>query len=138
MSVKNYSDEQLFELLVKIIFHEMPRGNVSIKFISSQMSLSCSQLNRRVKEARGVTVSEFVMSLRINEAKKLLAMPYKYTIGDVARMCGFADTSHMCHVFQRRVGISPSRYMESLDTASHDLSKFIEQQVEKAERDLGI
>ena len=115
MSVKNYGDEQLFELLVKIIFNEMLKGNVSIKAISSQMSLSCSQLNRRVKEARGITVSEFVTQIRINEAKRLLAMPYKYTIGDVARMCGFADTSHMGHVFRKKVGLSPSQYMESLD-----------------------
>lgn len=122
MSVKNYSDEQLFELLIANIFREMRKGNVSIKHISQLMPLSSSQLNRRVKEARGTTISEFVMQIRLNEAKRLLAMPSKYTINDVARMCGFADTSHMGHAFRRKTGISPTKYQESLSIQPSDLT----------------
>ena len=134
MSVKNYSDKHLFELLVSIIFREMRNGDVSIKNISKSMSLSSSQLNRRVKAARGITISEFVMQIRIKEAKRLLAMTPRYTIGDVAYMCGFYDTSHMGHVFQKKVGTSPTNYQESVAKKPEDLNKFISEQLLKAEK----
>ena len=134
MSVKNYSDKHLFELLVSIIFREMRNGDVSIKNISKSMSLSSSQLNRRVKAARGITISEFVMQIRIKEAKRLLAMTRRYTIGDVASMCGFYDTSHMGHVFQKKVGTSPTHYQESVAKKPEDLNKFISEQLLKAEK----
>ena len=134
MSVKKYSDKHLFELLVSIIFREMRNGDVSIKNISKSMSLSSSQLNRRVKAARGITISEFVMQIRIKEAKRLLAMTQRYTIGDVAYMCGFSDTSHMGHVFQKKVGTSPTHYQESVAQKPEDLNKFISEQLLKAEK----
>lgn len=112
----------------------MRGGDVSIKNISKLMSLSSSQLNRRIKEARGVTISEFVMQIRINEAKRLLSMPTLYTISEVAYLCGFADTSHMGHVFQRVIGTSPTKYRESIDQKSDDMDKFIIEQIKKAEK----
>lgn len=132
--MKNYSDKHLFELLVSIIFREMRNGDVSIKNISKSMSLSSSQLNRRVKAARGITISEFVMQIRIKEAKRLLAKTPQYTIGDVAYMCGFSDTSHMGHVFQKKVGTSPTHYQESVAKKPEDLNKFISEQLLKAEK----
>ena len=132
MSIKLYSDELLFELLVSAVFECMSECDVSIATLSKKLALSSSQLNRRVKCALGISASAFVMQLRIQEAKRLLGMYSRLPIGEVALSCGFTSTSHFSHVFRRIEGISPTRYVEQLGSDPSYLPLYIQKQVKKA------
>ena len=111
MSVKNYSDKQLLEQLSQALQENMPRGTVDIKTLATQLAMSTCQLNRRVKEATGQTTSEYVLSVRLAQAKRLLAKFPEVTIFDTAQQCGFADTAHFSHVFKRKEGLSPTQFI---------------------------
>ncbi|MBI3409744.1 MAG: AraC family transcriptional regulator [Planctomycetes bacterium] len=58
--------------------------------------------------AEGLPPHEYLLSLRIERAKKLLreAMP----IAEVAQVTGFADQSHLTRCFKSRVGVPPGRF----------------------------
>ena len=114
MSVKNCSDKQLLKQLSEVLCENMPQGKVDIKTLAKQLALSPSQLNRRVMVATGQTTSDFVLNIRIDKAKRLLAKFPDTTIFETARECGFADTSHFSHVFRRKVGQSPTQYIRCL------------------------
>lgn len=115
MSTKYYSDRKLLEQLSNVLFLLlMAEENVDVKTLADQMGISVCQLNRRVKEATGQTTSDYVLSTRLEEAKRLLGMYPEIPIFETARSCGFADTSHFCHVFHRKEGMSPTQYIKSL------------------------
>lgn len=115
MSVKYYSNKKLLEQLSKVLHENMADGKVDIKSLATQMGISTCQLNRRVKEATGQTTSDYVLNIRIHEAKRFLGMFPETTIFETARLCGFADTAHFCHVFRRKEGMSPTQYIHGLN-----------------------
>lgn len=129
MSIKGSSDKQLFERLITYLFENMSRGEVDVKTLASVLALSPSQLNRRVKAATGLPVSAFIMRTRLDEAKRLLVQYPVVTVNEVARRCGFADSAHFGHVFQRQEGMSPTQYANSHNDDSSDLAAFIRRQV---------
>ena len=114
MSIKYYSDKKLLEQLSYVLYLLMVEGKVGVKPLASKMGLSVSQLNRRVKEATGQTTSDYVLNARLQEAKRLLGLFPEIPIFETARSCGFADVAHFCHVFRRKVGMSPTQYIQSL------------------------
>ena len=114
MSVRTCSDKQLLEQLSQALQENMALGKVDIKTLADQLAISTCQLNRRVKEATGQTTSDFVLNIRIDKAKRLLAKFPDTTIFETARECGFADTAHFSHVFRRKVGQSPTQYIHGL------------------------
>ena len=114
MSIKYYSDKKLLDLLSKVLHENMEKGKVDVKSLATQISISTCQLNRRVKEATGQTTTDYVMGIRLQEARRLLGMFPEVTIFETAQRCGFADTAHFCHVFRRKEGMTPTQYVHGL------------------------
>ena len=131
MSIKANSDEQLFEHLIRVLYQRMPTGFVNMHTIATELALSPSQLNRRIKAATGKTASVFLMQLRIDEAKRQLAKFPNISIFEVAHRCGFSDSAHFNHVFHRYEGMAPSQYVHSLRKDRGKMSFFIQEQVTK-------
>ncbi len=65
-------------------------------------------LNRLVKAQLGTTVSEYIVSFRISQAKKLLDIGH--TVTEAATMCGFSELSYFSRCFKKREGITPREY----------------------------
>ncbi len=62
------------------------------------------------KKCFGVPPLEYIKTVRINNAKQLLASGY-HTVSDVATMCGFDSISYFSYEFKRLTGKSPKEYM---------------------------
>jgi len=65
-------------------------------------------LLRRFQAEIGVTPHQFLVSVRVAHARRLLAVGT--TISEVAANTGFADQSHLTRQFRRRLGLTPGRY----------------------------
>ncbi len=113
MATKRTSNDELIKELISLVFQEMYTGNIKIAALADQLALSPSQLNRRVKDITGKSVSAFVMELRINKVKEMLKMFPCYTITEVAHAAGFSDLSHLTHCFHGHTGMSPTEYIQS-------------------------
>lgn len=83
--------------------------------VASSFGLSTFQFSRLFKRITRVTFQEYLLSRRIEEAKRLLANP-KASITDVCFTVGFQDLSYFTRVFQRYVGLPPSRYRLKLES----------------------
>ena len=79
-----------------------------------------------------MTVTAFIMKLRINEAKKLLAKSPKYSISDVAFSCGFTDPSHLAKTFKKHTGMTPTEYAHNTSKDDEDFESFIRTEIKKA------
>ena len=76
--------------------------------IAQNSYVSVNQLCRLFNKYCGTTVSKYITSLRITEAKKLLSSGKNVT--DTAILCGFEDYANFIRVFKKHVGITPGKY----------------------------
>lgn len=77
--------------------------------LCGQFHVSRSTLFRLIKQHTGVTMNEFLVTIRMKKAKELL-QGTDLPITEVAATVGFQDISHFCHTFKRLFGMTPSGY----------------------------
>jgi AraC-like DNA-binding protein len=57
----------------------------------------------------GLTIYEYRTQVRIQEAKNLI-LKNKYSITEIAGMCGYSNASKFSAVFKKYTGINPREY----------------------------
>lgn len=73
--------------------------------------MSVSQLNRKINGVSGYSTISYVLQLKLNKAKKMLANN-NLSVAEVSDACGFYDASYFSRVFKKEFGVSPSHYHE--------------------------
>ncbi len=71
--------------------------------------LSYSYFSRLFKRIMGKSFTDYVMSLKINEAKKLLAIGEK-SVTEVAMELSFSSVSYFAKQFKKETGIAPHKF----------------------------
>ncbi|MGC9944532.1 MAG: AraC family transcriptional regulator [Verrucomicrobiota bacterium] len=79
--------------------------------LAAQAGVSKFYFSRLFKNAMGVSPSRYLLTLRMDEAKRLLRET-KRSVVDVALDVGFANPSHFARFFRRETGHSPSDYRQ--------------------------
>ena len=85
--------------------------NILLEDMAIQANLSASHFSRLFKQTIGQSPYQFLMSYRIEQAKKMLDNPNLLMI-DIAMNCGFADQAHFSRVFKKIAGITPKKYRQ--------------------------
>lgn len=70
-------------------------------------------LSKLLNRYAGKSFYDILNTIRIDEAKKLLADP-KLKIGDICDMVGYADTAHFARTFKKVTGMSANEYRNTL------------------------
>jgi AraC family transcriptional regulator len=79
--------------------------------IADAAGLSPYHLARYFKRVTGDTLHQYVVALRLEEAKRLL-LNGNHTIAEVATLAGFADQSHLSRHFKQRFGVTPGTVLD--------------------------
>lgn len=70
---------------------------------------SVSSLESKFKSVYGVSLYQYYINLRMEEAKRLLAKT-SYTVTEIAMRCGYENLFYFCNVFKKQVGMTPTEY----------------------------
>mgnify|MGYP000856600978 FL=1 len=97
------------EKVTNHIYKELTNTDNIIERISSEVCLSSSQLNRKMKAITGMTTTNYILKTRLNKAKKLLIHSQK-PIGDIATECGFNDFAYFSRTFKKEFGMTPTSF----------------------------
>jgi AraC-like DNA-binding protein/ligand-binding sensor protein len=81
----------------------------SISAIATELRVSVSHLSRTFKRETGQTFECYLMTKRVELAKRLLLDPL-HNVSQVAQRCGFSDASYFSRVFRKIASCSPSEY----------------------------
>lgn len=97
--------------------HEKYPQNINARRASREVGASLSSITHRLKQETGKGFSEHLRTVRVNEAKRLLAYT-DLTLSEIAGKCGFSDPSYFTKVFRAEINLSPSEFrkMLSVDT----------------------
>lgn len=87
------------------------RQEFRVADLARRAAMSERTFLRRFAEATGTTPGEWVIALRVDEARQLLEAGL-VSIEDVATSVGFRTVDALRHHFRQRVGLSPRAYRE--------------------------
>ena len=81
---------------------------ISISSLANAVNLNSRYLSRIFKEARGITIQEYIIKKRINKAKELLSQGL--SVSETALFVGYHDPFTFSKIFKKYTGMSPSLY----------------------------
>jgi AraC family transcriptional regulator len=84
-------------------------NDLSLEALARESGYSPIHFSRMFRAATGHTPHNYVLHLRVQRARQLLAEP-SASLTEIALECGFSSHSHMTRVFHQLVGMTPSAY----------------------------
>lgn len=95
-------------------FNENYAMPIKIEEYAASRYLTPCWFIRGFRQYIGVTPLQYIISLRMMNARELLNQ--SYSISEVARMVGYEDPLYFSRLFKRNVGMSPKDYRKKIET----------------------
>lgn len=84
--------------------------NVTIQSIANEVYVSAGHLQALFKKETGITLNDYLTSVRIDAAKQLLVKDPGMKVYEVAHAVGYQDTNYFSRIFKKLVGVNPQEY----------------------------
>ena len=105
------NDELLMERIMKAINANISDSDFNVETLTKEVGISRVQLHRKMKELTGISTSEFIRNIRLEQAARLLK-EQKINVTQVAYTVGFSNLAHFSTIFRKHFGVAPSEYAE--------------------------
>lgn len=94
--------------------------DLSLDVLAQKASMSKYHLSREFKKYTGCSPIKYLITLRLDKAKALLAET-EMTITEIAEKVGFSDLNNFTNHFKKQTGMTPRNYRSSCEgTAKED------------------
>jgi CheY-like chemotaxis protein len=107
----NQIDKKFLEKLKKTVIQNIDKDDFNVDDLGHSLGISRVQLYRKVKKLTDMSVSEFVISVKLKRSLEYLRVSGK-TITEIAYESGFSSQSYYTRCFKEQFKISPSDYMK--------------------------
>lgn len=84
---------------------------IDLDTVAMHANISPNYLSSLFKKENGMSFSEYLTHVRINEAKRLLRTT-QMSVAEVAERAGYSDAKYFTKVFSKECGISPKKYQK--------------------------
>ena len=91
---------------VEEILRKQFSSDINLTGVASELELTPGYISAQMKKQTGMSFSEYLTRLRIDEAKKLLA-DTDWKVYAVAEAVGYEDAFYFSRIFKRLTGTSP-------------------------------
>ncbi|MBR3894457.1 MAG: AraC family transcriptional regulator [Clostridia bacterium] len=91
---------------VKDYINTLYMSPLRVEEIAQKMNLDRRYLSRLFKERTGQSVQEYLISVRMEEARQRLSEGF--SVDETAHLCGYDDAGNFSKMFKRRFGVSPA------------------------------
>lgn len=106
-----HTDGQSSELVIAVTRYIQRHLSepISTEAIAQELYLTRPYLSQKFKKETGLTLTDFIMQQKTQEAKRLLRYTDK-SISTIGSFLGFSSQSHFSRVFQKYAGCRPKEY----------------------------
>lgn len=110
----NTADEKFLHTIYDLLKSNLDKPDFNINELAEVLNMSRSLVYKKVKMLTGLSPVEYIRSLRMQEAAKLLRTQ-QYKIFEVVYMVGFSDLKYFRKCFAKEFGVSPSDYIRQAE-----------------------
>lgn len=104
------NDDVLLERIMQCIYDNLTNPDFRIDRLAQEIGISRTQLHRKMKKATGYNPSDFLRTLRLEQAARLI-VEQKINTSQVAYTVGFNNQTHFSTVFKKHFGMVPKEYL---------------------------
>lgn len=98
-------EEAIAQMIVRYLRDNYNR-HLSLRDVAAQVHLSERHSSRLFRNVMGVSIMDYLTSLRLEHATRLL-IEQQRSIKQIAQDCGYSDVRHFITLFHRRMGVTP-------------------------------
>lgn len=102
----------LLESILQCMQTHLSDTSMSLEFIAGQCNISASYLVRYFKSSMNITPMQYVDSLRMEIARRLLTTTTQ-SLRQIVEQCGYLDESNFARKFKKQEGITPMNYRKT-------------------------
>ncbi|MBK8706107.1 MAG: response regulator [Saprospiraceae bacterium] len=106
-------DRKFLARLHDVVEEELDNEKLSAEDLARHLTMSRSQLHRKLTAITGQSAGEFLRNYRLDKAMQLLRTG-EGNVSEVAWRVGFVNAKHFSTSFKERFGVSPSEVKSSL------------------------
>ena len=110
----NSLDEKFLHSIYEMLKANLDKPDFNVNELCDVLNMSRSLVYKKVKMLTGLSPLEYVRSLRMQEAAKLLKTK-KYKVFEVVYMVGFSDLKYFRQCFAKEFGSSPSDFIKQTE-----------------------
>ena len=103
-------DRKFLSSLVQMVEENLGDENLSVDEMGTKLGISRVHLYRKIKKLTGLSVSEFVTSVKLKKSTELLLNSGK-SISEIAYEVGFTSPSYFSRCFREYFKMAPSEYL---------------------------
>ncbi len=103
------ADEKLVKDATSFVEENINRSELTVEMMSDYIGMSRVNLYKRLLSVTGNTPKEFIRSIRLKHAEKLLH-DGQYNVSEVAYKVGFNNPKYFSKYFMEMYGVTPSQY----------------------------
>ena len=111
--ITNPVEEKFLNILMEITEKIWNDESFNVVDFSKKIGLSKAQLYRKITSLTGHSPNDFIKNYRLNKALKLLENKHG-NISEIAFETGFSTPAYFSKCFQKRFGVLPSEYANSI------------------------
>lgn len=111
-SEKNISENRIVCDIINIMETEL-KGDLDIPKLCDKIGYSKTYLCTLFKKHTNVSIMQYYMQMKIQEAKRLLREK-NYNITQISELLNFNNSHYFSHVFSKLTGMSPREYIKSV------------------------
>ena len=104
-------DRKFVNEFAALVESNLSNENFGVDDICREIGISKVQLYRKIKSLLGCNVNEYIMNVRLQKARYLIAGE-DLTISEIAFKVGFSSQAYFSTVFKSKFAMTPSEYRE--------------------------
>lgn len=93
---------------IKYMIEEQISSDISVSSLSRAFNYNSNYLSRIFKLETGTALQDYIIQVRIEKAKALLAQGER--VSDISAKVGYENFPHFSRIFKKIVGVSPKQY----------------------------
>ncbi len=100
-------DQMFIRNLTETVQKHLDDGNFDVDMFCREINVSRTLMHMKLKKITGLSTTEFIKNIRLNEARKML-LEGRLTVSEIAYRVGFNDPAYFSKSFKKLFNQTPS------------------------------